>query len=294
MASLFDKLFKKPIDINSELERNFDFSGLEKENLPLNFEYGTSDFKKGLILNEYAKVKSNKDANKEIKDVLDISTVFWYDGFEGVEAGVFISNTSNTPVEIYRVNLGLVNNEGTLIRRKTVNLKGDMRIEPNSSFYYEILFENVHIDSDLGELKVVFLDIHELKVSYTKELDMENLLDKSLSEDTKEFLREKFYDIPSLRTGEFIVDPIFAMGEEDGIDIIILLRNGSHREINLVSLPVTISMQESLPIYIGTLNFKDKPIRIEPNKGKLVNMKIPKMFMPAVPVKDYTYKITLG
>lgn len=294
MPSLFDKLFRKPIDINSELERNFDFNGMEKEKLPLNFGYGTSDFKKELIFNEYGNVKNNIAKDKEIKDVLNIDTVFWYDGFEGVEAGVFISNTSNTPVEIYRVNLGLVNNEGTLIRRKTVNLKGDMRIEPNSSFYYEILFENVHIAGDLGELKVVFLDIHELKVSYTKELDMENLLDKSLSEDTKEFLREKFYDVPSLRTGEFIVDPIFAMGEEDGIDIIILLRNGSHREINLVSLPVTISMQESLPIYIGTLNFKDKPIRVESNKGKLVNMKIPKMFMPAVPVKDYTYKITLG
>src|SRR3712207_31397 len=210
VANLFEILFKKPQDLNAELEEKFDLDALTHENVKLNFNYGTSPFKKQLVFNEFEKIQKPK-----INEVLNIKTVHLYHGFEGTEAGIFITNTSNETIELYKVRLGLMSEYNCLAGEEDIDFKGEVKIEPNSSVYEEIVFKTLNLNENITNLKVVFSDMDSLKVSYNKEMDMENLLDEGTSENTKEFLRDKFYDIPLLREGEFIVDPILALGEED-------------------------------------------------------------------------------
>ncbi|WP_142413362.1 SLAP domain-containing protein [Hathewaya massiliensis] len=289
MSSLFDKLFKKPIDINSQLEKRLNIEEMFKDKMPLNFDYGTSEFKKENIYKEYKKIPEYKEEN-----LLTIETVYTYHGFEGIEAGVFFINTSNNPVELYNIEFSIINKEGKVKGREVVNFKGDVRIEANSSFYYEFLFKGLHINELEKDLSITFSSLEELKVSAIKDMDMENFLQEDLPEASKEFFREKFYGIPSLREGEFIIDPIFALGEEDGINVILLLRNGSNRDIVLNSIPISISLKEDLPIYIGSINLSEQGVLVQKNKGKLLSLKVPRDVIMLNPIKDYVYKLSLN
>lgn len=287
MASLFYKLFGKAKDINAELENQFDIEVVEKDKFPIDFDYGTSDFKKQLIYDEYKKIEEPL-----VDNIMKIETVYIYNGFDGIEAGIFFINTSDKPVELYSVKLGLANRENELLLDDTINFNGEVRIEPKSSFFYEILFKYVNVD-DVEGLKVVLPNLNDLNISYTKDIDMENLLDEnSLSEETKDFLRERFYDLPALREGEVIIDPVYALGTENGINLIMLIRNGSNKEIVLDSLPIVVSMKEGLPIYIGELDFNKEGFSIGEEQGKLINLQVPKDAMMIPPIENYAYKFS--
>ncbi|GAA0783981.1 SLAP domain-containing protein [Hathewaya limosa] len=288
MANLFEKLLKKRNDINNELEKKFDAKDLMYNDVQLNFDYGTSEFKKELVFNEFKNIQRSK-----INEILEINTVHLYHGFEGTEAGIFITNTSNETIELYKVKLGLMSEYNCLAGDEVIDFKGNVRIQPNSSVYQEVVFKTLNLNQNIKNLKVVFSDLDSLKVYYNKQMDMENLLDPDISENTKEFLRDKFYDIPILREDEFIIDPILALGENDGINLIILFRNGSNKDIVLKSIPIIISMQENLPIYIGAINLNNTEFIVEGNKGKLVNFKIPLESMMVKPIKNYNYKFSI-
>ncbi|SHK08647.1 SLAP domain-containing protein [Hathewaya proteolytica DSM 3090] len=294
MANLFGELFKKPADISSELEKQIDFDEITGENPPVEFMYGTSDFKKEQVLREYYKVKESISNHKNINKLITIDTIYRYNGFEGIEIGIFLTNTTENPVELYAMNLGLFNEDGIPIRQKYLDFKGEITINPNSSLYYEILFENVHVQMENVNLKVGFLDTEELKVSYIKELNVDSAVSKSLSEEVKDFLREKFFDIPQIRHGEISLDPILAIGREDGINVIILARNASDRDVTLNSIPIKICMKEDLPIYVGNLNFNEDSIILNSDKCKLLNISVNQEFVPVNIVKDYIYKLKIG
>ncbi|AWZ49442.1 hypothetical protein C3495_11740 [Clostridiaceae bacterium 14S0207] len=57
MSSLFYKLFGKPKDISFELENKFNIEGTNIEKFPIDFNYGTSNFRKMLIYDEYKKIE---------------------------------------------------------------------------------------------------------------------------------------------------------------------------------------------------------------------------------------------
>ncbi|WP_346867060.1 SLAP domain-containing protein [Clostridium sp. UBA1353] len=286
MPSLFDKLFKKPEALAEELDQVL--IGREYKEFPLSFDYGVSDFKKELVYKDY------KDFDKaRLENQLTIETLNIYHGYEGVEAGVFIFNTSSTPVELYNVNLALENSEGKLLARKTVDFKGDCRIEPNSSVFHEILFEDVVIEGEPKNIQVVFTNLFGMKISYTEEMDIESFMDENLPEATKEYLRDKLYEVPSIRSGELIVDPIVAVGGKDSITAMILIRNASKSNVTINSIPIKIYMKENIPIYIGEYTASENGIKIEENKGRLITVKIPNKYIYGNIVNGdlYTLKI---
>jgi|GEM_PF-2476575 len=286
MANIFEKLFKKPEDVANQLEENI--INIQDENLLLQFDYGTSDFKKNLLYEEY-----KKSHRPSPSDYLSIETVNIYHGYEGIEAQVFITNTSSTHVELYRVPLGLIDSKGKLITKKIINFKGENRIKRGSSFYYEILFEDVKISEEIKELKVVFSSLFSTGFFYSKDMDMESFINDDLPSDTKEYLRERLYDIPSIRQGEVIIDPLIALGEEEGVVALILLRNGSSRDVTISSLPVSISLDGDILVYKGDYTFKGEGIFVEKNKGKLIDIRVPKEYIYGKSIKDYKYKISI-
>lgn len=290
MGSLFYKLFGKPKDISFELKNKFNIEGTNIEKFPIHFNYGTSNFRKILIYDEYKKIEKPSE-----KNLIQIETVYIYEGYEGVEAGVFFINTSSLPVEFYKLRLALIDKNKNIIFEKNININGEVIISPNASMFYEIKFEDIILleNINIKELQIVLPDLNDLAISYTTDIDMENLLDeKSLSEDTKEFLRERFFEISSIRKGEFIVDPIYAIGDKEGINLIILFRNASNIDIQLNSIPIVVSMQEGLPIYMGEVDFNDNNLIIGESTGKLLNVNIPKENMLIDPLENYVYKFT--
>ncbi|MEG0308858.1 MAG: SLAP domain-containing protein [Clostridium sp.] len=284
MPSIFEKLFKKPEDIATKLEESI-IDGVG-ETLPLQFDYGTSDFKKNLLYNEYKKIDKIS-----VSDYLSIETVNIYHGYEGVEAQVFITNTSSTSVELHNVPLGLLNQEGKLVADKVIDFKGDYRIKGNSSFYYEVLFEGVTMSEEIKDLKVVFSSLYNTGFAYTKDMDIDSFIDDNLPRDTKEFIREKLYDIPSIRQGEFIIDPIVAIGQSEGIVALVLLRNGSNRDVTISSLPISVFLEGDILVYKGSHALEDKGILVEKNKGKLIDIRIPKGYIYGEAIEDYIYNL---
>ncbi len=290
MDNLFDRLFKnKDKSENDEIIKSEDnILKDSKSKIPLIFDYGTSDFKKELLYDEYEKLVKDQD---EYEDTLEVYTLSVYHGYEGVEVSVFIKNTSDNIVELYNTNLILMDPEGKKLAEKVINFKGEVRISPKSSFFYEILFEDIFLDEEIKELQVNFSSFKDIKASYIKDMDMENLLTQEFPEDIKEFLREKFYEIPSIREGEFILDPLCALGEQNGINVLMLLRNASEREITINSMPLKVYFTKNIPIYIGTFNMMDNGFSVEKNKGKLVSFRIPKEVIMGEPIINYVYTV---
>lgn len=286
MSNIFEKLFKKPEDIANQLEKNI--INIQDENLLLQFDYGTSDFKKNILYDEYKKIHRPSPS-----DYLSIETVNIYHGYEGIEAQVFITNSSSTPVELHRVPLGLLDSKEHLIAKKIIDFKGEYRIKKDSSFYYEILFEGVKISEEIKDLKVVFSSLFKTGFFYSKDMDMESFINDDLPSDTKEYLRERLYDIPSIRQGEVIIDPLIAVGEEEGVVALILLRNGSNRDITISSLPINISLDGNVLVYKGEYTFKGEGIFVEKNKGKLIDIRVPKEYIYGKSIKDYKYKVSI-
>lgn len=279
MNSLFEKLFEKE-NKNDDQKKSKAF---------LKFPSGFSSFRKEAIGKQYSEI-----SKVEAESALEIKTSFIYHGYDGVEAGIFIRNTSHKKVEIHKLKLGLMDENGKVLRDTVIDFKGEVRIEPNCGFYYEILFENIFIRGEVKNLQVVFSDFNSIEILNSLEMNMENLLPEDLEEEVKEFLEDKFYNIPPIRQGQFIIDPLLAMGDEDGINVILLFRNGSDKDVLINSVPLKIEFKENIPVYIGTFSMDNKGLKIEKNNGKLISIKIQKDFIMGEPRVDYSYNVKIN
>ncbi|QGU95837.1 SLAP domain-containing protein [Clostridium bovifaecis] len=208
---------------------------------------------------------------------VNISTDFIFDIGDKYEASIFIRNGLNRPINFEQVPFVLVNDKGEVVGHKIFNLREIGEIPPLSVRPWKLYFGKEEIDlgdNELKDVKIVFDT--RVKAERTLKLEYEDF-----PKEIKGVHRDKYEkflsDLPLLRNGQVSISAYNVdLNENGGLSIVLVIRNGSDRQIKLEKLPITVKDARDIEIARGVFELKDEGITVNPLKAKLYSFVFPK------------------
>lgn len=234
------------------------------------------DSKKEDIISNLQKdiIKEDLERFEPIKENdINISTSYVFDLGDKLEASVFFRNALNRKINFDKVPLSLVDNNGNIITNEIFSLRELGDIPPNSARPWKLYFskENITLnDTPSSEWKVVFgknvQALNTVKVTYE---DMKDNIDVVMKNHFQSYLES----LPLLKKGQISINTYNAMlSDDEKINIVILVRNGTNKKVKLEKLPVTVYDKDKRVICSLYLDLKF--LEVNPSKAKLYKLVI--------------------
>ncbi|EZH66385.1 hypothetical protein DH09_10655 [Bacillaceae bacterium JMAK1] len=185
----------------------------------------------------------------------------------GLDATVFIRHSMNKTIELKETTLALLDHQGQVIGRKQLNLKEVGKLPPNSSRPWVITFTQEElsiVEKPENGWKVVF----QLKPSQRKHsLDLDEKWQKTLPDKDIEDLKTLVDRLERPKVTEVNLLGLKAAKRDSGdIQLIILIRNGSEKTVNLEKVPLVLEDAEG--DILAKAAFTPKDLKVKANTSK--------------------------
>lgn len=239
-------------------------------NIDINKEIYQSDFLYSLQREE---LKEILEVTTLVYQHLNICTSYVYENEDFLEVGLYLVNNSEKDLEIKLLPLSITY-EGRIIC--DYELVVNKTIEGKKSISSEVKLLKSHLPqiADIDKISLSIENLNNINVFPYVDIEVNNI--PKLNgyrnyRDIKKFLK----NLSHLEESQFAVDIFKAGMVEDGLCIIVLLRNSSIKDISLNSIPVEVYTESDLLVYKGTYSVMDG-ILVQGNKGIFYTMTIPK------------------
>lgn len=223
-----------------------------------------SDFQKEFILEELEELPPIMEGD------LNIWTTYIFDMGDKFEVGVYIRNGLQKPVNLELVPLNITDKENNIVGRKVFNLKEIGIIPSMSARPWKIYFEKeiVQVPAlNKDDFKIVF-DLN-IKAKATVELEIENLPENMNSQEKQKYI-SFLKNLPAIGPNEISISTYsLTKDQQENLEIILLIRNGSSKQVKLEALPVKVVTMDGQEVVGGIFDFKEEPITINERKAIL-------------------------
>jgi hypothetical protein len=248
-----------------------------------------SDFRIGLMEDELKCINAKypiEDGNLDMK----ISYVSEID--EGLEIGIYIRNNTSRTINFDIIPLELTNGKD-VVAYKVFDLSGVGNIPRNSVVFNTIQFEKKDINSDKfdpnAELSIGFAGEVNYKAETTLKVDIDNV-PKDFKYQHRKHLENFINSLPRLISNSVSIHAYAVDYDEDqNLDIVVLIRNGYDREIEILTIPISIYDTNDILIYAGL--YKVKEMKIREKTAKIFMIKIDENYLPIKDADLSTFRV---
>lgn len=281
MAKLIDKFFgngkksepntseKSYINLEEEKkENNIDQSQRKVANLDISLnavmETTVSDFQREFIKEELDELPPVLEGD------INIATTYIFDMEDKFEAGIYIRNGLDKPVNLELVPLNILDKNNNIVATKAFNFKELGVIPPMSARPWKLYFEKeiVKVETlNKDDYQIVF-DAN-IKAKVTVEIEIENI-PKNINSSEKQKYMDFLNRLPAITASEVSISTYsLAKDQEGNLDITLLIRNGASQEINLEKLPIKIITEDGQGVAEGVFDLQGQSIKVSPRKAIL-------------------------
>ncbi|MBU3190638.1 SLAP domain-containing protein [Clostridium bowmanii] len=255
----------------------------EKESLDIELhlnEYDKgvmSDFQKQFLNEELAQLPPLEEGQ------VSINGIYTFDMGDKIEVSAYLRNGLSNQINFDKVPLVIVNKNGDILAKQTMHMQ-EFGILPSYSarahkFYFDK--ENVFVDTiPMDDWKIQFENsvsaINTVKIEFE---DMPESMDHDLKNNFIKFLDM----LPYIKAGDVNVD-VFKTEKrmDNSISIVVLIRNGCDKVINLEKLPILIEDLQGEIVAKGI--FETQNVNVNPHKAKIYELVITEDYIDN---KDY-------
>lgn len=229
-----------------------------------NLEDRISKFQKECIIDELTSLPPIKEGD------INISTDYIFNIGDKYEASIFIRNGLNSPINFEEVPLYIVDDKEEVIGSKVFNLREVGDIPPLSVRPWKVYFEKEELnisDDMLNDAKVVFGN--SLKAEKTLKFEFEEFPEGIEGEEKRKY--ESFLEnLPLLRNGQVSISAYNVLLNSNGeLSIILVIRNGSSKNVKLEKLPITVKDARDIVIAKGVFELGQEGISVSSRKARL-------------------------
>lgn len=262
----------------------------EKQEFNLIEEKFRSKFLNDLLKDEYEELVRN---NYFTDNHVIISDSYIIENQDSYEVGAYITNNSSKALFLRELPVALIYDE-KIISKKTLKLNN--KINGNEAIFLEIEFSKEEIEEDISnsnELSIAIGDFSYINRFIYREVDylgLEKVRETSSYSAIKKFIKS----LALVEKGKLALD-VFTVGEiEEGLFIVILIRNYFEEKISLMSLPVEVYTENDILFYKGDILFNNEGIEVEGNSGIFKVVVIPKNEIDLIfNENEHSYKVKI-
>ena len=244
----------------------------EKKEFSLIEEKFRSQFLNELLKGEYNDLVRN---NYFVENHIIINNSYIIENDDIYEIGVYITNNSNKDLFLRELPISLVYNKKKLLNK---TLKLNNKIKGNQAIFLEVEFNKNEISEEIENINDIGIsvgDFSNISRFIYREIDylgLEKVRESSSYKEIKKFIK----NLSLIERGKIALD-VFTSGEiEEGLFIIVLIRNYYDESISIKSLPLEVYTENNHLFYKNTVVFNDNSIEVEKNTGIFKVIVIPK------------------
>lgn len=196
----------------------------------------------------------------------------YFTNFDGkIETKVFIRNASHRPINFDKLELGIKDENGNIIKKQLFDLKYLGDIPSYSARVTKLFFEPDEIDLDnINYEKLEICLAAEVRLTKSVETEFESL-PENLTEAQVAMLNKSLDELGRLEENNITLSAIDLLRNEEGkIIITIIARNGYSQEIGLQECPISVFDSENDKV--ASVRFKFDNLKLLPKKAKLFNL----------------------
>jgi|GEM_PF-1383259 len=256
--NLEEKQNEKQVDQSDEKVATLDLS------LNSIMETTVSDFQREFIKEELDELPPILEGE------INIASTYIFDMEDKFEAGIYIRNGLNRPVNLELVPLNILDKNNNIVAAKTFNLKELGVVPPMSARPWKLYFEKeiVKVDTlNKDDFQIVFA--MNIQAKETVNIEIENIPENINSREKQKY-KDFLNGLPSIAANEVSISTYgLTRDQEDNLNITLLIRNGAINEINLEKLPIRIIAEDGQEVAGGVFDLQGQAIKVSPRKAVL-------------------------
>lgn len=240
----------------------------EKEALNIELhlnEYDTgvmSDYQKEFLSEELAELPPLEDGQ------VSINGIYTFDMGDKIEVSAYFRNGLSKQINFDKVPLVIVNKNGDVLAKQTMHMQEFGILPPLSARPYKIYFDKVNVFVDtipMDDWTIQFeKSIGAVNTVQVEFEDMPENMDRDLKSTFTKFLNK----LPLIKAGDINIE-VFEKEkcEDNSISIVVLIRNGCDKIINLEKLPITVEDSQGEIVAKGI--FDTTNVTVNPHKVRI-------------------------
>jgi len=201
---------------------------------------------------------------------INIATTYIFDMEDKFEAGIYIRNGLNKQVNLELVPLNILDKDNNIVATKVFNFKELGVVPPMSARPWKLYFEKEIVKVDIlnkDDFKIVF-DIN-IQAKATVDIEIENIPENINSREKQKYM-DFLNGLPAIAANQVSVSTYsLTKDQEDNLDITLLIRNGSIKEVNLEKLPIKIIAEDGQEVAGGVFDLQGQAIKVSSRKAVL-------------------------
>ncbi|MGH4139553.1 SLAP domain-containing protein [Clostridium sp.] len=226
-----------------------------------------SDFQKEFLNEELADLPPLEEGQ------VSINGIYTFDMGDKIEVSVYFRNGLTNQINFDKVPLVIVNNNGDILAKQTMYMQEFGILPSLSARPYKIYFDkaNVFVDTiPMDDWKIQFENtvsaINTVKIEFE---DMPENMDHDLKNSFVKFLNK----LPYIKAGDVNVE-VFKIEKrmDNSISIVVLIRNGCDKVINLEKLPILVEDLQGETVAKGI--FETQNVNVNAHKAKIYQLVI--------------------
>jgi len=250
------------------MEKNDTVIISEKEAININLhlnEYdkaAMSDFQKEFLSEELARLPALEDGQ------VSINGIYAFDMGDKIEVSAYLRNGLSKQINFDKVPLVIINKNGDVLAKQTMDMKDFGLLPPFSARPYKIYFDKVNVFVDtipMDDWKIQFEK--SISAINTVQVELEGM-PENMDPDSKNNITKFLNKLPLLKSGDVNIE-IYETEKcmDNSISIVVLISNGCDKIINLEKLPILVEDLQGQLIAKGIFDTKD--VTVNPHKAKI-------------------------
>ena len=250
------------------MEKNDTVITSEKEAININLhlnEYdkaAMSDFQKEFLSEELARLPALEDGQ------VSINGIYAFDMGDKIEVSAYLRNGLSKQINFDKVPLVIINKNGDVLAKQTMDMKDFGLLPPFSARPYKIYFDKVNVFVDtipMDDWKIQFEK--SISAINTVQVELEGM-PENMDPDSKNNITKFLNKLPLLKSGDVNIE-IYETEKcmDNSISIVVLISNGCDKIINLEKLPILVEDLQGQLIAKGIFDTKD--VTVNPHKAKI-------------------------
>ncbi|MGV8982947.1 SLAP domain-containing protein [Clostridium sp.] len=226
-----------------------------------------SDFQKEFLNEELAQLPPLEEGQ------VSINGIYTFDMGDKIEVSVYLRNGLTNQINFDKVPLLIVNKNGDILAKQIMYMQEFGMLPPLTARPYKVYFDkaNVFVDTiPMDDWKIQFENsvsaISTVKIEFE---DMPENMDHDLKNSFIKFLNK----LPLIKAGDVNVE-VFKTEKrmDNSISIVVLIRNGCDKVINLEKLPILVEDLQGEVVAKGI--FETQNVNVNPHKAKIYELVI--------------------
>ncbi len=224
-----------------------------------------SDYQKEFLSEELAELPPLKGGE------VAINGIYTFDMGEKIEVSVYLRNGLENEINFDKVPLVIINAKGDVLARQIMYMRDFGILPPFSARPYKVFFDkaNVFVDTiPMDDWKIQF----EKSISpvSTVKIELEDV-PKNMDHNLKSTFIKFLGKLPLTKAGDVNIE-VFKTEKckDNSISIVVLIRNGCDKIINLEKLPILVEDLQGEIVAKGI--FETQNVNVNPHKAKIYEL----------------------